>query len=159
MIFLNYGAYWLQEVWTLEFQQSVFKKVTSAGLNSLRQKEYQISVKNWIFYEPFNKKGPVLVILVPGMIQPSAGRALGISICGCSLFYKRELWASKSASAHSTFSLKISGCKRWCLKDLRVRALTATVLTHSLDVTVYQCTYKKLQCSIPFLIKYAYLGQ
>ena len=41
-----------------------------------------------------------------------AGHALGIWICGCSLFYKRELWVSKSAGAHSTKSLKISGCKR-----------------------------------------------
>ena len=30
-----------------------------------------ISVKNWILDDPFPKKGPVLVILVPGMIQPS----------------------------------------------------------------------------------------
>ena len=37
-----------------------FSKVTLAGLNSLRQKEYQISVKNWIFDDPFHKKGPVL---------------------------------------------------------------------------------------------------
>ena len=60
------------------------------------------------------------------------GHALGIWICGCSLFHKRELWASKSAGAHSTKSLKISGCKRWCPKDLRVRAPAAPVLTHSL---------------------------
>ena len=40
------------------------------------------------------------------------GHALGIWICGCSLYYKREHWASKSAGAHSTKSLKISGCKR-----------------------------------------------
>ena len=37
---------------------------------------------------------------------PNAGDALGIWICGCSLFYKRELWASKSAGAQSTKSLK-----------------------------------------------------
>ena len=37
------------------------------------------------------------------------GHALGIWICGCSLFYKRELWTSKSAGAHSTKSLKICG--------------------------------------------------
>ena len=61
-----------------------------------------------------------------------AGYALGIWICGCSLFYKRELWASKSAGSHSSKSLKISGCKRWCPKDLRVRAPAAPVLTHSL---------------------------
>ena len=30
-----------------------------------------ISVKFWIFDDSFLKKGPVLVILVPGMIQPS----------------------------------------------------------------------------------------
>ena len=62
------------------------------------------------------------------------GHALGIWICGCSLFYKKELWASKSAGAHSTKSLKISGCKRWCLKDLRVCAPAAPMLTHSLNV-------------------------
>ena len=33
------------------FHQPVFKKLTSAGLNSLQQKEYQISVKYWIFDE------------------------------------------------------------------------------------------------------------
>jgi hypothetical protein len=30
-----------------------------------------ISVKNWIFDDLFPKKGPLLVILVPGMIQLS----------------------------------------------------------------------------------------
>ena len=53
------------------FHQPVFKKVASAGLNSLRQKKYSILVENWIFDDPFHKKGWVLVILVPGMIQPS----------------------------------------------------------------------------------------
>ena len=37
----------------------------------------------------------------------------------------------KAAGAHSTRSLKISGCKRWYPKDMRVRAPTAPVLTHS----------------------------
>ena len=62
-----------------------------------------------------------------------AGHALGIWICGCSLFYKRELWASKSAGAHSTKSRKISGCKRWCPRDLQVCAPAAPVLTHALS--------------------------
>ena len=35
------------------------------------EKKYHISVKNWIFDDSFLKKGPVLVILVPGMIRPS----------------------------------------------------------------------------------------
>ena len=43
---------------------------------------------------------------------PRTGHVLGILICGYSLLYKRDLWASKSAGAHSTKSLKISGCKR-----------------------------------------------
>ena len=46
--------------------------------------------------------------------------------------YPGEPWVSKSAGAHSTKSLKISGCKRWCPKDLRVRAPVAPALTHSL---------------------------
>ena len=54
---------------------------------------------------------------------------LGIWICGCSLFYKRELWASKSAGARSNRSLKISGCKRGCPKN------PAPFLTHSLNIT------------------------
>ena len=60
----------------------------------------------------------------------STGNALGIWICGwgCSLFSG----FTQSAGAHSTRSLKISGCKRRCPKDLRVRAPTAPVLTHSL---------------------------
>ena len=47
-------------VWKFEFHQPVFKKVTQAGLNSLRQKGYQISVKTWGFDDPLNIKGLVL---------------------------------------------------------------------------------------------------
>ena len=39
------------------FHQPVFKKMTSASLNSLQQKEYQILVKNLIFDNLFHKKG------------------------------------------------------------------------------------------------------
>jgi hypothetical protein len=53
------------------FHQPVFKKMTLAGLNSLRQKEYQISVKNGIFDDPCHKKGMALVICVLGMIKTS----------------------------------------------------------------------------------------
>ena len=45
--------------------------MTSAGLNSLRQKVYQKSVKNWIFDDSFKKKGLVLAIWVLGMIKSS----------------------------------------------------------------------------------------
>jgi hypothetical protein len=56
--------------------QPFFKEITSAGLNSLRQNDYQISVKNRIFFnDPFHKKGSLLVILEPGMIQPSGSRS------------------------------------------------------------------------------------
>jgi hypothetical protein len=44
--------------------------LTSRGLNGLRQKGCHILVKNWIFDDPFHKKLPVLVILVPAMITP-----------------------------------------------------------------------------------------
>ena len=69
--FMNYGGWWVQEVLPFEFHQPVFKKVTLSDLNSLRQKRYQILVKNWISDDPSHKKGQVSVILVLGMIQPS----------------------------------------------------------------------------------------
>ena len=53
------------------FHQRVFKKVASIGLNSLQQEGYQISVKNWIFDDPFHKKGLDLIIWVQGIIQLS----------------------------------------------------------------------------------------
>ena len=69
----SYCAQWLHEVWKFEFHPPVFKKVTSAGLSTQQPltEIVLISIKNWIFDDPFLKKGPVMVILVPGMIQPS----------------------------------------------------------------------------------------
>ena len=58
IILLDYYAYWLQEVWTFEFYQSISKKVTLAGLNSLWQKNCQVSVKIWIFDDPIPKRDP-----------------------------------------------------------------------------------------------------
>ena len=52
----------------LSFINLFFKKVPSAGLNSLRKKGNQILVKNWIFDDPFHKKGLFLIIWVLGMI-------------------------------------------------------------------------------------------
>ena len=52
-------------MWTFEFYQFISKKVTSAGLYSLWQKNCQVSVKIWIFEDPIPKKGLVLVIWVP----------------------------------------------------------------------------------------------
>ena len=56
--------------------------LTSRGLKGLRQRGCHILVKNWIFDDPFHKKLPVLVILVPVMIRPSRSgsflRKLGI---------------------------------------------------------------------------------
>ena len=71
IIFMVYLKLHSHEGYPFVFHQPLFKKVASAGLNSLRQKGYQILVKNWVFDDPFNKKRQVLVILVPGMIQPS----------------------------------------------------------------------------------------
>ena len=49
------------------FINQFFKKMTSTGLNSLRQKEYQILMKNLIFDNLFHKKRLVVVIWVLGM--------------------------------------------------------------------------------------------
>ena len=46
------------------------------------QEEYQISVKNWIFDDPFHKKGLVLVIWVLGMIK-SSGSVIFLMKWGC----------------------------------------------------------------------------
>ena len=56
--------------------------LTSSGLNSLRQKGCHILVKNWIFDDPFLKKLPVLVILVPVMIRPSGSGSSFLSKLG-----------------------------------------------------------------------------
>ena len=83
LIFLiSYLWLHVQEVITFGFYQPVKKKVTLAGLNSLWQRGYQISVKNRIFDDPFYRKGPLLVILVPGMIQPS-GSVKNLMKWGC----------------------------------------------------------------------------
>jgi hypothetical protein len=80
------------------FHQPVFKKMTSAGLNSLRQKEYLISVRNWIFDDPFHKKGLVLVIWVLGIIKPSGSiiffdeMRLSRSLRLCPLPQSSALW-------------------------------------------------------------------
>ena len=39
------------------------------------------------------------------------GHALGIWICGCSLFYKRELWVTKSAGAQILKASKSASTK------------------------------------------------
>jgi hypothetical protein len=62
-VFLRFGH--------LSFINQFSKKITKTGLNSLQQKGYQISVKNWIFEDPIHNKGPVLVILVAWTITQS----------------------------------------------------------------------------------------
>ena len=59
------------------------------------------------------------------------GHALGIWICGCSLFYRRELWASKFAGFNSTKSLKICGCQMWRYKISRVPGASDTCANES----------------------------
>ena len=91
-----------------------------------------------------------------------AGHGLGIWICGCSLFYRRDLWASKFAGFNSTKSLKICGCKRWCPKDLRVCAPAEPMLKHSLvcslelnsksKTQILNCINKTILWQGPFLV-------
>ena len=54
---ISYLRWPVQEVMTFGFYQPLFKEVTLAGLNSLRHKECRISVENWIFDDPFRKRG------------------------------------------------------------------------------------------------------
>ena len=61
-------------------------------LNSCRTQKNQIKSS-----EKFNFQSTKLVL--SKNLSVDAGHALGIWICGCSLFYRRELWASKSAGA------------------------------------------------------------
>ena len=49
IIFLNYGAQWLQEDCTFVFYQPVFKKMTLAGLNSLFRKSVRYQWKIGFF--------------------------------------------------------------------------------------------------------------
>ena len=88
----------------------------------IRNREKSVSLHFFNFGQR-KKIVPTTILFGINVKNGLTGHALGIWICGCSPFYKRELWASKSAGAHSTKSLKISGCKRWYPKDLRVCAM------------------------------------
>ena len=70
-ILMTYLCLHGQEGYPFVFHQPLFNKVALASLNSLQQKGYQMLIKNWIFDDPFHKKEPLLVILVPGIIQSS----------------------------------------------------------------------------------------
>ena len=59
---------------------------------------------------------------------------LGIWICGCSLFYRREL---SSGPPNLQVSMVLKACKRWCPKDLRLHAPAAPVLMHSLSMATF----------------------
>ncbi len=78
-------------------------------------------------------------------IHLETGHALGIWISGCRLFYRRKLWASKSAGFSSTKSLEICGCKRGCPKDIRIGTPKSSMLMHFLrtDQSKQQISYEK----------------
>ena len=60
---------------------------------------------------PFTKDyGPVKITSKTNEVNNHlAGHAFGIWICGCSLFYRIELWASKSAGAKGDFPIRSIG--------------------------------------------------
>ena len=60
------------------------KKKHRLASTGVRQKRYQISVKIWVFDDLFHKKGLLLVILVPGMIQ--------LSRSGSFFWVKEDFW-------------------------------------------------------------------
>jgi hypothetical protein len=82
-----------------------------------------------------------------GLVVKSLMRVKGIWVCGCSLFNRRELWASKSAGFNSTRSLKICGCKRGCLKDLRVCAPAVHIFVSNF---AKQTVQSNLDCTLDF---------
>ena len=51
--------FWNAKIGNFWVPKPFFKKITSAGFNSLQQKGYQVSVAIWIFDDLFHKKGPV----------------------------------------------------------------------------------------------------
>ena len=76
-----------------------------------------------------------------------SGNALGFWICGCRCILESSgSQNSGCTNAHSTRSLKIGGCKRWCPKDQRVRAPAAPVLTHSLNVNSRLSVHISVTC-------------
>ena len=72
-------ASWGLEIWV---SSTSFQKSNIGWPQQPPTEIVLISVKNWIFDDPFHKKGPVLVILVPGMIQPS-GSVIFLMKWGC----------------------------------------------------------------------------
>ena len=70
----NFDELWcLGSLGGLDFYVSTtnFQKSNIGWPQQPPTEKYQLSVKNCIFDDPFHKKGPILVFLVPGMIQPS----------------------------------------------------------------------------------------
>ena len=61
------------EIWWLVASGVADIRVSSTGFqkNDISWPQQLMSVKNWLFDDPLPQKGPVLVILVPGMTQPS----------------------------------------------------------------------------------------
>ena len=56
------------DIWV---SSTIFQKIDIGWPQQPPTELVLISVKNWIFDDSFHKKGPLLVILAPGMIQPS----------------------------------------------------------------------------------------
>ena len=67
-------AAWSQGLLICVSSISFWKKLhwLASTASDRKAKGCQILVKNWIFDDPFLKKGPLLVILGPGMIQSSS---------------------------------------------------------------------------------------
>ena len=61
-------ASWVVGIWV---SSTSFQKSNIAWPQQPPTEVVLISVKNWIFDDPFHKKGTSIVILVSGMIQPS----------------------------------------------------------------------------------------
>ena len=88
-----------------------------------------ISVKNWIFDDLFPKKGPLLVILVPGMIQLS----------GSVIFLMK--WGCKGHWGHGG----CWGCRgHWGCRCSKVWKITTSELSRFLNSALLWCFEKNI---------------
>ena len=144
-------------MWKFVFHTKIFKKLTQAGLNSLGQKGYQISVENLIFDGPFHKKGLILIILVLGMIQPS-GSVIFLMKWGCRGHWGhwgcwgcRGHWGCKGSKAWKITSedfrvipvLKFSFIlmfwkKNICFQNIKIKLNPGTWMTLQSSVVIFQ---------------------
>ena len=70
-IFFKLGCLVASEGWDIWVSSICFKKSNTSRPQQPPTERVSYISEKWNFDDPFHKKGPILVILVPGMIHPS----------------------------------------------------------------------------------------